>query len=88
MDTQSPVISPEGEIKEVKEIKQMDFPNALREVIGGLQITKLEWNNKNIYGLLENGKLMLHKDDNKMYQWIISEGDLLGEDWVVVEKPN
>lgn len=86
----SPIIEGESEVKEEMsptppKIKEMDFPDALKEVIAGKKITKLEWCNKEVYGVLEDGFLMLWKDDGKKYQWIISEADLKGEDFVVIK---
>lgn len=62
----------------------MDFPNAMRLIIEGKKITKLEWGDKNLYGILANGLLMLHKEDG-FHTWVISEGDLIGKDWVLNE---
>jgi len=67
---------------------KMNFPDAIREVIAGARITKLEWKNNNIYGILDGTRLRLHKDDGKMYDWIISDGDITGEDWIVISKVN
>ncbi len=64
----------------------MSFPKAMEEIIEGKAITKLEWNNENIYGILRNGFLILHKD-NKDGQWVISEGDLMGKDYIVIDLP-
>ena len=69
-----------------KVIKTMDFPNALREVIAGKKITKLEWCNKMVYGILEKEILTLYKDDGKPYQWILSEADVKGADWVAIDR--
>jgi len=82
----------EGEIEEVEEgmsptpskIKEMDFPDALREVIAGKKITKLEWCNKEVYVVLENEYLTLYKDDGKPYRFILRDGDIKGEDFVVI----
>ena len=63
---------------------EMDFPTAIAEVIVGKKITKKEWSDPAIYGILKDGFLMLHKADDKLYQWVISEGDLLGTDYVIV----
>ena len=62
----------------------MDFPNAIRRVIEGKKITKLEWDNENIYGVLKDGFLMIYRN-GKFNQWVISEGDLMGADWVILE---
>jgi|GEM_PF-2321114 len=70
------------------EVLQYSFIDALKFIIEGKKITKLEWGNSNVYGVLREGILMLHKDDDKSYQWILSEGDLLGDDWVVLPEGN
>ena len=67
-----------------QELVKYDFPEIMRKLIDGNKITKLEWNNKNIYGVLNEGILMLHKEDGKFYKWIINEGDILGTDWITV----
>ena len=75
----------EGMSPTPRKIKEMNFPDAIKEIIAGKKITKLEWCNKEIYGVLEDEILVLWKEDGKKYQWIISEGDLQGEDWVVID---
>ena len=62
----------------------MDFGHALQEVVDEKKITKLEWDNKEFYGILKDGNLMLHKPDGKLYHWIVSDGDILGTDWIVI----
>lgn len=66
------------------EPKEMDFADALTQVLMGKSITKKEWGNIQIYGILDNEILRLHKSDGKLYDWIISEADLRGDDWVVI----
>ena len=61
----------------------MDFPAAIECMADGYKITKIEWANKEIYGLLKDGKLMLHLPDG-YHDWIISDGDLEGTDWIVI----
>jgi len=68
-----------------KELIKMDFPSAIKEIIAGKKVTKLEWCNKMAYGVLERDWLLLYKEDGKAYQWIISEGDLRGKDYVVID---
>jgi len=65
-------------------VKEMDFPDALREVIAGKKITKLEWCNKEIYGEMKDERLVLWKGDGKYYHWILSQQDVEGLDWVVM----
>lgn len=63
----------------------LTFYDAIREVANGKRITKLEWGNNLYYGLLKDGVLVLHKPDGIDYPWTISDGDILGTDWVVLE---
>jgi len=62
----------------------MDFPEAMREIIAKKRIHKLEWENREYYGFLNEGILQLHKPDGKNYAWIINEGDLNGDDWITL----
>ena len=63
---------------------EMNFSDAIKEVSLGKKITKLEWNNKDVYGFLNDNILSLHKEDGKNYQWIVNDGDLMGDDWLVI----
>ena len=62
---------------------EMDFPNAIRQVAAGLRISRKEWEDPHLYGVLRNGLLMIHLADG-WHAWTISDGDLLAEDWYVV----
>ena len=76
--------SPSFKKKELVEIG-MDFPDAMFQVISGKKITRLEWKDKNAYGCVAGGFLMIRTKDSKLHQWIISDGDLQGKDWVICE---
>lgn len=65
----------------------LDFFDALRAVRDGMRVTKAEWNDPRYYGVLSNGRLKLHKPDGLFHDWIISDGDLFGEDWLIVSDP-
>ena len=60
---------------------ELDFPNALREIIAGKCITKLEWNNPDIYLVFKDNTLMIHKETG-FHPLIVTDGDLFGEDFV------
>ncbi len=62
----------------------LNFTDAIKKVAEGKKIHKLEWEDKEFYGFLYESQLCLHKPDGKNYTWTISEGDLLGDDFVVV----
>lgn len=79
----SPSQSPTAK-KKLEPAKVYNFYDALKIVMGGSRISKLEWNNTDEYGVLGDGHLRLHKPDGKQYNWILSDGDILGEDYIVV----
>lgn len=63
----------------------LNFPDAMYEVIKGKKIKRKEWEDKNEYGIFMDAKLMIMKhDDSKFHPWIISEGDLLADDWYTI----
>lgn len=63
---------------------QLNFSQAISELLAGKMVTKLEWNDKDYYGTLADNRLRLHKPDGQLYDWILSEGDLSGKDYIVV----
>jgi hypothetical protein len=63
----------------------VDFYQALREVEKGNRVTKVEWANPKLWGELKDGKVQLHKEDDRYYSWILSDGDLAGTDWIVIK---
>ena len=73
LPTFSPVLKPQT---------VMDFPYALRELMLGKKVTKLEWGNPDIYLVLVDKHPLLHSTDG-LHQLILSDGDLFGEDWIV-----
>lgn len=65
----------------------MNFYEALKQVVEGKKVTKLEWSNNGIYGFLSNETLMLHGGqvgDNQDHLWILREADIIGTDWVTL----
>lgn len=62
----------------------LDFHQALKEIMAGKSITKKEWNDKNVHGLMKDGRLTLHKADGKYYDWLVTDGDLYGDDFYVL----
>lgn len=76
--------SPISKQSKNKENVIMNFSSAINQLLNGKKIHKLEWIDKEYYGILENTILKLHKSDSKMYNWILNEGDLIGEDYIVI----
>jgi hypothetical protein len=63
----------------------LSFPEALKFILLHEKIYKLEWKDESFYGVLDAGILKLHKPDGKFYQWILSEEDIAGTDYVVIK---
>lgn len=62
---------------------ELNFIDAFKEIIIGKMVTRLEWNNPNIFCCIKDEKVMIHRDS--LYkEWIISTGDIEGEDWVLI----
>jgi len=74
--------------KEVQE--QMDFNGAIKAVLDGKKVTKLEWNSPAEFMVMAGEYLCVHHsgDDSPTYhRLIIRESDLKGTDWVIVKNP-
>ncbi len=61
----------------------MTFTEALNKICDGQKVTRKEWNNKKEYGFLLNDHLSIFLK-GKPHDWIVSYGDLLAEDWLVI----
>lgn len=71
----------------MEEYKEYNFFEALKAVLDGKRITKLEWNDKRSYLLLREGLLMLKKagtEENKFFTLTVSEADMTGLDWIIL----
>lgn len=66
--------------QETKTRVTMGFPEAMQAILDGKQVTRLDWGKG--YGYLNGGILSLNKK-GKNFQWIVSEGDLSANDWVI-----
>ena len=71
--------------QDVIDTNTMNFPQAIQQIIKGKKITKIEWGSTEFYGILKDAHLVLHKPDGIFYQWVITEGDLIGTDWIVID---
>lgn len=85
MITPTPNVSHSPVPQKIEEaIIELSFGEAMNEVLLGKKITKLEWNDKNYYGFINDTILSLHKPDNTIHQWILSEGDISGTDYIII----
>lgn len=80
MDTLTPI--PKVESKPMT----MDFPDAIKKVIGGKMIARISWGNKD-YCLLKDGWLTIFTKED-FFTWTVSESDMKGQDWIIVTEAN
>lgn len=67
--------------------KTMTFSEAIKEIVDGHRVTRLEWDSNSEFGLLKDGFLMIHTK-GKYHRWIVSDGDMLNNDWCLLPDTN
>jgi len=83
-EQQNPLPKAQSPLPKGQKQETMSFGDALLRVTEGKKITRLEWNDKEAYGILQNTFLTLHKSDGKFYTWTVNDGDILAVDWIVI----
>ncbi len=68
----------------VTEARTMSFPDAMRRVIDGRRVRRIAWGDVPDYAYLRDGWLTLLRDET-FHTWSINDGDLLANDWVVID---
>jgi len=69
----------------VKVEVKMGFGEMCQAVLDGKKATRLEWEGKENYVVMNGGQLSLHKEDGT-HQWIISEEDLRATNWEIINE--
>lgn len=69
--------------KQIKKV-ELSFFDALRLVLNGQKIARLEWEDANYFVALQDGHLKVHSDDNLYHDLILRDIDMNAVDWVVV----
>jgi hypothetical protein len=65
----------------------MTFTDGIKEILLGKNITRDSWEDKRHYILMRDYILQLHKageDKELTHPWILSEEDLVAEDWTAL----
>jgi hypothetical protein len=62
----------------------MDFSDAMRAVKNGESIYRKSWLDTGAKVCLQNGRLMIFMSDTKWHQWIVSEEDIMADDWAII----
>ena len=66
----------------------LDFYDAIKEVMKGNKITREEWQKNDVYCFMNVSRLSIKYPNTKIQDWIISDGDILGDDWKIVGGEN
>lgn len=66
-----------------------DFYTALKAVEKGSRITRVEWQDANVYGFLKSEMLHIHRkvDHNDLldHVWKVNLGDMVADDWIILD---
>ncbi len=66
--------------------EEMPFYYALSQVRQGKKISRHAWNNRDCYLFIEGEVLKIKNLDGKIYDLIVTIGDMDGNDWFVVSE--
>ena len=65
------------------------FAEIIDCLLDGDKVRRQEWENDGTYLFIQDEKLMIFKpDDKRLHPLIVSTGDLLGLDWIVIDDPS
>lgn len=66
--------------------KTLSFLDAIREIMNGRKVSRLEWKTNDVYcGLVDNFLMVFRGDTDKMWHaWSVNDGDLFSTDWFVM----
>lgn len=67
-------------------IAEMDWPAAQQAVIDGKRIRRQEWPDHSVCVFLADGFLKVRKADGALAALLVSDGDMLATDWVIVRE--
>jgi hypothetical protein len=65
-------------------VTPVDFPKAIAAVRDGKRVARESWKNPKDYCMLKDGFLMIYRD-GEWFSWLVNDGDLLGEDWLILD---
>lgn len=63
----------------------LNFGQAMQAVTEGLRVTRAEWGDRSVYLCMLNATLMIHLANGTLNTLTVSEGDILGKDYSVVQ---
>ncbi len=73
--------------KKRKVNKLLTFPEAIKEIMKGRKVTRVEWDSNEEYAFLKDEFLSIHTR-GKDHTWLVRKVDMDGTDWVVLPEAN
>ena len=64
----------------------MDFPDAIRQIKEGKKVRRMTWPESD-YGVFDEGWLKVFTN-KKLSRWLINDGDMEAQDWVLLTELN
>lgn len=61
------------------------FEEIIVPLTDGKRFTRLEWNNPEFWIQVVDNKLKIRKPGNAYHDLIVSVGDMIAEDWIILE---
>ena len=77
----SPV--PVTKVDQDKKPKELSFPDAMREILNGKRITRIEWETNDTYCMLKDTFLQIFIR-GEFHAWTVNDGDMNAIDWIVL----
>lgn len=71
-----------------KKLITMTFPEAIKELITGARISRLEWSDNFEYGYKATDGYLSIFTKGKAHRWLVSDGDMEATDWFVLPEQN
>ena len=65
----------------------MNFATALEQMVDGKRVRRLEWEDEGVYLVFDKEMLAIFKtEDRVLHPLLVSTGDVVAEDWVIVRE--
>ena len=65
--------------------RTMSFSDCLLAILDGSKARRLEWEDNGTFITMREGKVMIFKtEDNMLHPLIVTDGDILGDDWTIL----
>jgi len=75
---------PKTETSPQQRTREMDWPDAQREILNGRKLRRRSWANTDLYMVMTSWGLEHRTESGAMHQLTVCAADLMAEDWIIV----